>query len=284
MWSMFRWLAGFALVAVLIGAALYFIAGKSAPPRVTIEKPDRMIGQNGSLEVTAEAPGGRFTELNIAVEQNGRRVPLFALTGDYSAKLTQLDRNRVHVSRPFGKRAVPQLEPGAARIIVTATRPSILNLRKLSSRTTKDIQVRLEPPRVAVVSTHHHLNHGGSEMVIYRISPPDVRSGVRVGDIEYPGFPASGAGVAGADGATRIAFFALLHDQDLNVPIVVFAQDEAGNESKVSFLDNVFDKPFKRSRIELDDKFLQRVVPEILEHSSELKIPASDGDLLQAFL
>src|SRR5207248_6023816 len=152
-----------------------------------------------------------------------------------------------------------------------------------SSRTTKDIQVRLEPPRGAVVSTHHHLNHGGSEMVIYRISPPDVRSGVRVGDIEYPGFPASGAGVAGADGATRIAFFALLHDQDLNVPIVVFARDEAGNQSKLSFIDNVFEKPFKRSRIQLDDKFLQRVVPEILEHAPELKMTASE-DLLPAFL
>ena len=158
MWSMFRWPAGFALVAALIGAALYFIAGKSAPPRVAIEKPDRVIGQNGSLEVTAEAPGARFTELSITLEQNGRRVPLYTLTGDYSAKLTQLDRNRIHVSRPFGKKAVPQLEPGAARIIVTATRPSFLNLRKLSSRTTKDIQVRLEPPRVVVVSTHHYLH------------------------------------------------------------------------------------------------------------------------------
>src|SRR5207248_11723218 len=130
MWSMFRWLAGFALIAVLIGAALYVIAGKGAPPRVAIEKPDRLVGQNGSLEVTAEAPGGRFTELTITLEQAARRVPLFALAGDSAARLTQLDRNRVHVSRPFGKKAIPELEPGAARIVVTATRPSFLNLRK----------------------------------------------------------------------------------------------------------------------------------------------------------
>jgi len=135
------------------------------------------------------------------------------------------------------------------------------------------------------VSTHHYVNHGGSEMVVYRASPPDVRSGVRVGDVEYPGFPASGAGVA-ADPALEVAFFALLHDQDLNAPIAVFAQDEAGNQAKVSFVEKIFPKPFKRSKIELDDRFLQRVVPEILEHAPELKIaaPPSGGDMLPAFL
>src|SRR4029079_7886277 len=40
---------------------------------------------------------------------------------------------------------------------------------------------------------------------------------------------------------------------------------------------------FKKSRIEIDDKFLNRVVPEILEHSPELK-DAPQGDLLGSFL
>ena len=36
-------------------------------------------------------------------------------------------------------------------------------------------------------------------------------------------------------------------------------------------VDNVFAKPFRKSRIELDDRFINRVVPEILEHATELK-------------
>ena len=52
--------------------------------------------------------------------------------------------------------------------------------------------MRLEPPRIAVLSTNHYVNHGGSEMVVYKATPPDVASGVRVGDVEYPGFPAVG--------------------------------------------------------------------------------------------
>ncbi len=76
----------------------------------------------------------------------------------------------------------------------------------------------------------------------------------------------------------KVAFFALLHDQALNTRIQAFARDEAGNEAKATFIDNVFEKPFKNSRIELDDKFINRVVPEILEHSPELKIaPPAEG-------
>ena len=54
---------------------------------------------------------------------------------------------------------------------------------------------------------------------------------------------------------------------NLHAPIAIFARDEAGNEAKAAFVDNVFEKPFKRSRIEVDDRFFSRVVPEILEHS-----------------
>jgi murein DD-endopeptidase MepM/ murein hydrolase activator NlpD len=282
---MLRWLATLVLLVLLAAGAAYLLAGRGEPPHLTIEKPEKFVGQRSTLDVTAEAPGARFTSLTIAVEQNGRTLPLFTLLGGPTANITQLDRNRLHISQPLGKQNVPELQPGAARIVVTATRPSFLNLRTLSSRVTKEVQVRLEPPRVAVVSTHHYVNHGGSEMIVYRASPPDVRTGVRVGDVEYPGFPASGAGVT-ADPALKVAFFALLYDQDLNAPIAVFAQDEADNQAKVSFVEKVFPKPFKRSKIELDDRFLQRVVPEILEHAPELKIaaPPSGGDMLPAFL
>ena len=57
---------------------------------------------------------------------------------------------------------------------------------------------------------------------------------MRVGDCEYPGFPASGAGIE-RDPALRVAFFALLWDQDLNTPITVFARDAVGNEGSGSF-------------------------------------------------
>ena len=187
--------------------------------------------------MTAEAPNARFTELAITLEQNGRTVPLFALNSPQGATVAPVNGNQLRISRPIGKQSVPELQSGAAKVIVTATRPSFLNLRQLTSSASKDIQVRLEPPRIAVLSTHHYVNLGGSEMVVYRATPADVTSGVRVGDLEYPGFPAVGAGVTGAGPEIRVAFFALLHDQDLRTPIAAFARDEAGNEAKATFVD-----------------------------------------------
>jgi murein DD-endopeptidase MepM/ murein hydrolase activator NlpD len=287
---MFRWFAGLGFLVLLACGAAYLIASRGTPPQLAIAKPDRFVGQSGVVEVTAESPKARFSALTISLEQNGKSTPLFSL-GDAgnAATVDTVDANRLRIRRPIGKRDLPELQQGPARIVVTAARPSFLNLRTLSSRVSKDFQVRLEPPRIAVLSTKHYINHGGSEMVVYKATPPDVTSGVRVGDLEYPGFPASGAGVEGAnfDPATRVAFFALLHDQPLNTRIQAFARDEAGNESKATFVDNVFEKPFKKSRITLDDAFINRVVPEILEHSPDLKIatPAEGSpDMLQAFL
>jgi murein DD-endopeptidase MepM/ murein hydrolase activator NlpD len=280
-----RWLAALIVFVALCFGVLYLAAGRSAPPHITISKPDRLVGQTGTVDVTTDAPVAKLTALSIAVEQNGHTMPIYSMTVSDAAAASKADPNHLRVARPIGKQSLPDLQAGAARVVVSATRKSFLNLRMVSASATKDFQVRLEPPRVAVLSTHHYINHGGSEMVVYRATPPDVESGVRVGDVEYPGFPASGAG-APSDATTRVAFFALLFDQPLNAPIVVFARDEAGNQAKATFIDNAFEKPFKKSRIQLDDKFINRVVPEILEHSPELKMqaPAEGADMLPAFL
>jgi murein DD-endopeptidase MepM/ murein hydrolase activator NlpD len=282
-----RWLLALLVVVLLACTGAYVAAGRGAPPQLTIDKPDRFVGQAGSLDVTAAAPNAQLTTLAITLEQNGKSIPLFTLDGPQTASVTRTDRTHLKVSRPLGKQSVPELQSGPARIVVTATRPSFLTLRQLTSTASKDFQVRLEPPRVAVLSTHHYVNHGGSEMVVYKATPADIASGVRVGDVEYPGFPASGAGVEGGDPSIKVAFFALLYDQPLNTPIAAFARDEAGNQAKATFVDNVFEKPFKKSRIEIDDKFINRVVPEIIEHSPELKMtaPAQDTpEMLAAFL
>ncbi|MCU1384859.1 MAG: spoIIQ 3 [Acidobacteria bacterium] len=285
--SMFRWLLILVAIIALAVGGLYVAAGRGAPPQLTIDKPDRFVGQAGSLDVTADAPNARFTTLTIALEQNGKRLPLFTLDGPQTASVTRVDATHLKVSRPLGKQSVPELVSGPARIVVSATRPSIFGLRQLTQTASKDFQVRLEPPRVAVLSTHHYVNHGGAEMVVYKATPADIASGVRVGDVEYPGFPAAGAGVEGADPSVKVAFFALLYDQPLDTPIVAFARDEAGNQAKATFIDNAFEKPFKKSRIEIDDKFINRVVPEIIEHSPELKMtaPAQDSpEMLAGFL
>lgn len=271
------------LALVLLAGGAFFLAGRAEGPVVEVVQPASVLGQSGTLELAVTAPGGTLGQLDVLLRQGDREFPLFALPGTDDARLEQAGEDLVRVTRPIGRRVTPDLRSGEAAIVVRTTRPVFFGLRAAASEHVHPITVRLEPPRVAVLSRFHFVNHGGSEVVVYRATPGDVQSGVRVGDREYPGFPAAGAGIAGADPALRIAFFGLLWDQELDSPISVFARDAAGNEARAAVDARVFPKPFRKSTIALDDRFLGRVVPAILDNSPDFRVDAPD-DLLAAYL
>jgi murein DD-endopeptidase MepM/ murein hydrolase activator NlpD len=101
-----------------------------------------------------------------------------------------------------------------------------------------------------------------------------------VGPLSYPAFAGSSVGIP--DPAARIAFFVLNYDQDVNTPITVFARDPAGNEATAAVERRQFPKPFAKSRIEIDDRFLQRVVPAIAQNAPGAGIDTND--VLKGFL
>ena len=230
-----RKLLALIVVLAIIAGGVWLAAGRAAGPAIEVAKPATLIGQAGDLEVVVDTPGGTLTRLDITLEQGGAVHPLFSLPGDAQTKIAQESETRVRLSRPIGKRTLPALKAGKARVVVTAVRPVLFGYREAQATATRDVEVRLTPPRVGVVSPHHFINHGGSEVVVYRVQPANAESGVRVGDKVYPGFPASGAGVPGGDATLKVAFFALTYDQELNTPINVYARDEAGNEARASF-------------------------------------------------
>lgn len=280
--SMLRWV-GF-LFFLLLGMAgfTYWSAGQTTPPTISIEQPAGAVGQQGTLQFTAGVGRAIFAGLGATLEQNGKTFPLFTLEAPGTATVKRIDADHLQVSVPIGKAALPELQQGTASVTVTASRTSFLRIRDVHTTVSKTFEIKLEPPRIAVLSSKHHLNHGGAEFVVYRATPADVSSGVRVGAVEYRGFPAAGAGIPG-DPSLKVAFFALLHDQPLDTRVVAFARDAGGNEATTSFIDEVFEKPFRKSRIPVDDRFLGRVVPDILSHSPQVKAD-NPNDLLAGFL
>jgi murein DD-endopeptidase MepM/ murein hydrolase activator NlpD len=280
-----KYVVGLILVLLVAAGGAFVVAGRATPPAIAIEKPDKFVGLATPLEVTIAAPdAASMKPLRVVFEQNGKQTTIFSLEEPGKAQIKQEGTDKVRITAEIGKQAIPDLQTGAARVLVTAGRPVLRNMRTVESSATKDLQVRLERPRVSVLSTHHYINHGGTEFIVYKVSPEDVESGVIVGDVEYPGFKAAGATVEGvqiADPSIRVAFYALLYDQDLNTPMRVFARDEAGNTARADFEHRTFPKPFKKSTIPIDDKLLDRVVPAILETTTEIR---PDGDNLAKFL
>lgn len=280
-----RYLLGLIVIAALVAGGAYIYAGQLPGPVIEIVTPTKFVGQTTTVEVVISAPEADYAgDFQITFEQNGKQTTLVSLAQPATAEIRQEAPGKVRIRRTFGRDAVPDLKTGPARILVTAERPVLYGLRKASSTVARDLQVRLERPQIAVLSTKHYINLGGSEMVVYRATPADVASGVRVGDLEYPGYPASGAKIDGVnitDPAVKIAFIALRYDQDVNTPMHAFARDEAGNSARADFDRLTFPKPFKKSRIPLDDRFLDRVVPAILETTNEVN---PEGSTLEKFL
>ena len=118
-------------------------------------------------------------------------MPVFALDdpADAAAEVKQASSDRLWVIRPLGKKAQPALKPGQGHAHHHRRPAGALRLREAVNTVTRDLEVRLDPPRVGVVSLHHFLNLGGAEFVVLRATPPDVNAGVRVGELSFPAFP-----------------------------------------------------------------------------------------------
>lgn len=275
-----RVLLGIVVVLLLVAGGAFYLAGQAAPPGIEIVRPGRLLGRTADIEVVVTMPGGAVPErLDVAIEQGTAVEPLFSLDPASGATVTQEGPDRIHVTGRYDRQRFQSIRPGAARVVASASRQVLFGLRHVEQTVTRDVEVRFDPPRLSIVSTHHYINHGGCELVVYRVEPPDVESGVRVGNITFPGYPAASAGVPGADPSGKVAFFALLSEQDLETPIQVYARDEAGNEASAAFDSRVFPKPFRRSDITIDNRFIARVVPHILDNTPEFKATLTTEEL-----
>jgi murein DD-endopeptidase MepM/ murein hydrolase activator NlpD len=266
--------------AVVLGGA-YMYAGTLPGPAIEVRSPEKYVGQNTQLESSVDTPQGEFTNVDATLEQEGQTTPIFSTDpSQQPAGEMKQESDKMYVIRQIGRQSIGTLKSGPARVTITASRPVFYGIRTARTTVTRDLEVRLDPPRVGVVSLHHFVNHGGPEFVVFRATPADVTAGVRVGDVEYPAFPGTSVGIS--DPATRVAFFVLGYDQDRTSNIAVFARDVAGNVATSNVEHRIFPKPFAKSRIEINDAFLQRVVPAIAQNTPGGNIDTSD--LLKGFL
>jgi murein DD-endopeptidase MepM/ murein hydrolase activator NlpD len=269
------------LGAAGVGTA-WVMAGRAPGPVIEITEPEA-VGQIGELVAAIDAPSGVLNVVEVRLEQDGASWPVFSLPGADEAALVPVGEDRVSLRAELGKRRFADLKQGPARVTVRAVRPVLFGYREAETIAEHEFEVTLRPPLLSVQSQFHYINHGGSEVVVYRVTPADSVSGVRVGEHEYPGFPAAGAGIANVDPSLHVAFFSLQWNQDRNTPITVFARDSLGNEGNAPFDYRVFDKQFRESRIGLSDGFLGRVVPAILQNSPDFHVD-DPNDHLAAYL
>ena len=228
----------------------------SVTPSLQLPQSPAAVGRSTPVTVRVNAPHG-VREMHAYLEQNGARYPL----GERK-EATHRFRWPRHVpdsSWTFtaGTENVPQLKDGKAQIVVEATSN---DFRAASTRVEKEVVVVTRPPSVSADSDQHYLYRGMADLVGYNISGPATESGVAVGNYHFRGWPMPG----GKEGMFSV--FAYPWDTPAEVSPVVYATDAAGTTVTAPMV-VVFPKkeqPKYRVRdLQIDDKFLQKVVNEL---------------------
>jgi murein DD-endopeptidase MepM/ murein hydrolase activator NlpD len=270
------------VLAGALGLTAWKMLDKSAPS-IQLRGQLRGIGQSTPVEFDVGDPRHRVKAVELEIRQGGRAfpVPIVAATAEppttwwkFWAKRRE---SRITVQTRIGRKEIPELQEGRATLHITATNDSWGRFfRGGRSELTLDLPVRFTPPQVEVLSFPHYVNQGGSELVVFRVSPGTTESGVKVGDRFFPSWP-----VKDSLAETRMCLFAFPYDADPATPAHITARDDAGNETVSSFSHRVFPKRFRRDTIQLTDDFMGRVVPAILSQTPGLE---DQGSLLKNFL
>ncbi|HWI16541.1 MAG TPA: M23 family metallopeptidase [Vicinamibacterales bacterium] len=264
-------LVGLVLLVLVGGGFMYFRAGSEPGPAITISAPEKFIGRATPFSITIESPT-EITASMVSFRQGDKPLQISDLKADRAD-------GKIVMSGTVGQGAVN----GPVTLEVDASRATFYGLRTVHSELNRELTARMDPPRVSVVSIHHFINLGGAEFAVLRATPEDVEAGIQVGDARYRAYPGSAVGLT--DPAMRVAFFVLRHDQDVNTRITAYARDAAGNQASTPVEHRPFVKRFMDSKIPVDQRFLDRVVPAIAAATPDLKVDTNSPEgLLKGFL
>jgi murein DD-endopeptidase MepM/ murein hydrolase activator NlpD len=114
------------------------------------------------------------------------------------------------------------------------------------------VKLDLSPPRISVETGMTYLQRGGAGVVVYSISEPTLRDGVRVGEVFYRSYPHQGR---------RIAFYALPYGGPTKPEVV--AVDGAGNEASARWPVNIKERTQPEAPVNLPASFLTDKVPDL---------------------
>jgi murein DD-endopeptidase MepM/ murein hydrolase activator NlpD len=128
------------------------------------------------------------------------------------------------------------------------------------------------PPSLELLSHTRYLAQGGGGLVVFRARDAS-RVGVNVGGIFFPAYP------AGDDGRL-LSFIAVPYDFPTTSPVVVTAQDEAGNPTTRPVPVEIKPRTFPRDTVTISEAFLARKLPELLPD----RRPIAPDQFLPAFL
>ena len=238
------------IIVLALGAGSFLLFRDTEPPIIAIAPEKADIGGQGQISVTVTDAGSGLEAISVKAIQDGKEIELLAKTFATGQK-------EVTESIPLNK---GRLKEGPFEIVVTAKDCSIYPLGAAGrTETTKAYRFDATPPRIYVQSHTNNLNQGGSGFLVYALSEKAEETGIHVGDRFFPAHLQPGSG-------DRFVYYCMFaHPWDVSVndfkPFIE-ASDTAGNKAKRHFNFHTNARAFRKDRINLSSRFMERTIPE----------------------
>jgi hypothetical protein len=246
----------FLLLAGALGA-LYYVKAEWTPPAVSVAPEQSTVSAGTVFTVSAADAGAGLRAILVTATQNGQSVEV------------------VNKALPEGTRELREdfslpkagLKNGPVTLTVTVKDASWHRLGH-GNRVdiVREMTVDSKPPVISVLSGQHNVNQGGTGLIVYSTDEELVRSGVRMGEHFFPGYP--------YQPSKYLCFFAIPYNADVKaLTPVLTASDVAGNEVSIGFFFNPRPKKFKQDSINVSENFLQSKMGQFMQYYPDLTRP-----------
>ncbi len=232
------------------------------PPSITLTPSLDRVSPTLPLTVTAEDEQHPIKRIRVVVRRNGAVLPVAEQSFSDGAHKQSL----TFTLQDTG------LRDTAFELEITAVDGSFAGFGQGNTELVSlPMRIDVTPPRISVKSSVPYVRRGGTGCVVYGLSKEPSQTGVKVGDLFFPGFR--------QENGDFIAFFAFpyqMENKDFSPQIM--AVDLAGNSQVNSLNVNRINRVFKSDTINLSQGFMDAKAEEFAQ-----MVPGEMSDI-QRFL
>ncbi len=238
------------IAAIVAGVAYYKGIIDFSKPKISVRENLTAIGSHKTINFTVSDNNPGLKSVEVYVLQNNKNIKVFE-DKNIPQGVKSKDYSITIMARKLG------LREGKAKVLFIAKDGSLLGNTHQKEFI---VDVDLSPPVLSVLSSPATIINGGTGFVFYRTSSDVVKTGVRVGNLEFKCFN----GMFKNPNLYGCAF-PYPYWWHRKKPIVVFAEDKAGNTTTNSLIYFFKRVRYKRSIINLTDDFIQTKVKPLAE-------------------
>ncbi|WP_418764408.1 M23 family metallopeptidase [Mailhella sp.] len=246
-------------ILALAGAGAYFLMRDLSGPAVTI-----------SPELSGRVGLQQNLELDVSDKSGVQSVAVTVKRGEQSMTVLQQTfstlENRQKVAFNLKDTRLPE---GAFELEIKAVDGSYAGFGR-GNATTINLPVILDsqPPRIAVRTGPPAMYRGGSGLIVYTVSEDVAQTGVRVGELFFPGYKLDNGAYA-----CLFPFPIALRTGDFLPEIM--ARDLAGNETSSRLLVHALNRNYRSDTLNIPESFLNFKAGELAQLCPEESTPLS---------